>query len=43
MSVYDVYDAFTTDELADIEAAAQERGMTPYELIHRAVMDNLVY
>lgn len=34
-------EAFTQSEMLDVALAAQERGVTVYELVHGAVMEDL--
>jgi len=41
MSRISLYTIFTPEELADLVAAAQERGRSVRGLIHDAVLDNL--
>jgi hypothetical protein len=39
MSVVEATEAFTEDEMHYLEATADERGMTLWELIHDSVMN----
>jgi hypothetical protein len=41
MGLIDTQEAFTNQELADIAAAANERGVTIWEIIHDAVTNDL--
>lgn len=39
MTTIEVSDAFTQEELEDITGAAEEHGMTIWEIIHNATME----
>ena len=39
MTTTEVRDAFTLEELTDIDAAAEERGKSIWEIIHDATME----
>lgn len=41
MSTTEALDAFTTDEITDIAAFAEEQGKTLWEVLHDAVMNAL--
>lgn len=41
MTMIEAFDAFTSQELLDIAAAAEERGLTIWQLFHDSVMNAL--